>query len=234
MNSVFEKFSLKGGCFLINNSSFISKLEKIKVFIFDWDGVFTNGSKDADLQSQFNESDSVGLNLLRFSYYLKYSINPYVTIISGEKNASAFTLVKREFIHRHYFKIPHKLKAFEHLCQTLHISAEETCFVFDDILDLSIAEKCGLRLFIQKPSAVLFNEYVIKHQLADYVSFSSGDSNAVREICELLIGLYDNFDKVLEHRLQFSDVYQNYLKLKRSVHTENYTFQDNHIIISNE
>lgn len=234
MNTVFEKFALKGGQFLINDKLFISKLEKVKLFIFDWDGVFTNGLKDTDLQSQFNESDSVGLNLLRFSYFLKYQISPHIAIISGEKNLSAFTLVKREYIHQHYFKIPHKIKAFEHICQTLCLSEEETCFVFDDILDLSIAEKCGLRLFVQKPSAVLFNEYVIKNQLADYISFSTGANNAVREICELLIGCYDNFEEVLQHRIQFSDVYKKYLDLKRRIITENFTFTENQITEAKE
>lgn len=229
MNAVFEKFSLKGGQFLINDKLFLNKLEKVKLFIFDWDGVFTNGLKDADLQSQFNESDSVGLNLLRFSYYLIHQQHPYIAIISGEKNLSAFTLVKREFIHRHYFKIPHKIKAFEHICESLNLSAEETCFVFDDILDLSIAEKCGLRLFVQKPSAVLFNEYVIKNQLADYVSFSDGSSNAVREICELLMGCYNNFEDVLKERIQFTSKYQKYLEIKRAIQTENYTFIENKI-----
>lgn len=234
MNASFEKFSLLGGKFLINDKLFINKLEKIKVFIFDWDGVFTDGLKNAELQSKFNESDSVGLNLLRFSYFLKNHQHPYVAIISGEKNNSAFTIVKREFIHRHYFKIPHKIKALEHLCQSYKISAEETCFVFDDILDLNIAEQCGLRFFIQKPSAVLFNEYVFKNQLADYICFSNGSNNAVREVCELIIGVYDNFEDIVRHRTQFSAVYQNYLDIKRSIKTENFTFKDNQIIQSKE
>lgn len=229
MTSLFDKFIARGGKFLINEQAFLTKLNKIKLFIFDWDGVFTDGFKDAEFQSRFNESDSVGLNLLRFSYFLKYQHHPLVAFISGEKNISAFTLARRECIHRHYFKIPNKILAFEHLCTSFNLSAQETCFVFDDVLDLTIAKVCGLRMYIPKTSAVLFNEYVIKHQLADYVSFSSGSGNAVREICELLIGAYNNFDDVLEHRLQFSNVYQNYLQQKKSIQTENYSLVENNI-----
>ncbi len=228
MNSVFEKFTLKGGKFLIGEKVFLEKLNKIKVFIFDWDGVFTDGSKDANLQSKFNESDSVGLNLLRFSYYLKYQQTPVVAIVSGEKNLSAFTLVKREFIHKHYFKIPHKIMAFHHLCESLNISAEETAFVFDDILDLSIASKCGLRMYVSKPSAVLFDNHILKNQLADYVCFSK-DFYAVREVCELLMGLYNNFEEAIHHRIEFSHTYQSYLELKRAIQTENYSFVENKI-----
>lgn len=229
MNSVFEKFSLQGGKFLVNERLFIDKLNKIKVFIFDWDGVFTNGNKDAELQSEFNESDSVGLNLLRFSYYLKYQKHPVVSIISGEKNLSAFTLVKRECIHRHYFKIPHKILAFEHLCHSLQIKPEECCYVFDDILDLNVAQKCGLRFYVKKTSAVLFNEYVIKNDYADYVTFSTGGTNAVREITELIMGTYNNFEECLQHRIQFSETYQKYLALKKSIVTENFSLINNEI-----
>lgn len=221
---MLEKFIQKGGKCLLDEQVFMDKLHKIKVFIFDWDGVFTNGFKDAHLQSEFNESDSVGLNLLRFSYYLFHQKHPVVAFISGEKNLSAFTLAKREHIHRHYFKIPHKILAFQHLCHSFNVQAEECCFVFDDILDLSIAQKCGLRLYVQKPSAVLLNEYVIHHQLADYVSFSTGASNAVREMCEWLIGIYNNFEDVLQHRLSFSETYQKYLEQKRSIVPENFSF----------
>jgi len=72
-------------------------------------------------------------------------------------------------------------------------------------------------MYIQKPSAVLFNDYVIKNLLADYISFSSGSNNAVREITELLIGAYDNFEEVIRHRIQYDDIYQTYLKQKKSV-----------------
>lgn len=232
MNKILKKFSDKGGMFLINEHLFLDKLHKIKVFIFDWDGVFTNGLKDADLQSQFNESDSVGLNLLRFSYFLKYHHTPIIAFISGEKNKPAFFLAQREHIHYHYFKIPHKIKAFEHLCETLNIKENETCFVFDDILDLSIAEKCGLRIYIQKSSAVLFNEYVIAKHLADYVSFSTGATNAVREVSELIIGSYDNFEETISNRIQFSPNYQSYLNEKRAIKTQNFSFINHQIILA--
>lgn len=226
MNTIFDKFQSQGAQFLIKPSLFRDKLHHIKVFIFDWDGVFTNGLKDSQLQSHFNESDSVGLNLLRFSYYLKYQEHPIVAFISGEKNQTAFTLIQREHIHFNYFKIPNKIKAFEHLCHIAHCNAQQTCFVFDDILDLSIAEKCGLRMYVKKTSAVLFNEYVIKNKLADYVTFSNGSQLAVREICELLMGLYDNFEDVIQHRIQYSPVYQQYLNKKRTIHTQHYSLID--------
>ena len=68
--SNLKVFENNGGKFLISEALLISNLSRIKAFIFDWDGVFTNGEKDHELQSRFNEVDSMGTNLLRFSFFL--------------------------------------------------------------------------------------------------------------------------------------------------------------------
>ncbi len=231
---MFELFEKKGGVFLTSHQQFVEKLNRIRVFIFDWDGVFTDGSKDAQLQSRFNESDSLGLNLLRFSYFLNHQQPPIIAFISGEKNISAFTLANRENIHFHYFKVPHKVLAFDHLCKNLNIQKEETAFVFDDILDIGIAGQCGVRLYVKKCAGVMFNEYIVKNKLADYITFSDGSTNAVREISELSMHTYNNFDAVLTHRIQFSAKYQEYLSLKKQITPTNYTFNNGTIIQSKE
>ena len=47
------------------------RLDKIKAFVFDWDGVFNNGAKDSEGASPFNEVDAMGTNLLRFNHHLR-------------------------------------------------------------------------------------------------------------------------------------------------------------------
>ena len=69
--SVLKIFEDNGGKFHTPEKQFIEILGTIKAFVFDWDGVFTNGEKDHELQSRFNEVDSIGTNLLRFAFYLK-------------------------------------------------------------------------------------------------------------------------------------------------------------------
>lgn len=208
---------------------FASKLNQTKAFIFDWDGVFTNGEKDFELQSRFNEIDSMGTNLLRFAYYLKSKHLPLAAIISGENNKAAFTFTNRECFHSNYFKIPNKIDAATHFCLTHNCTLNQIAFVFDDVLDLSIAKQCGLRIFISRNSAPHFSEYVLKNNLADLVIEADIIQNPVRLICEFLISTYGLFDETITQRVEFSDNYRNYLDLRRSIKPVYFTLAEGKI-----
>lgn len=230
MSHLTQLFTEIGGRFITPEAELIEKLKRIKAFVFDWDGVFTDGSKDHLLQSHFSEVDSMGTNLLRFSYYLNNKIIPTTAIISGEKNSAAFTFVDRERFHASYSKFANKLLATHHLCETHGIKQNEICYVFDDVLDLSLAEVCGIRIFISRKANPLFNEYVIKHQLADYVTGASSGNGAVREACELLMGLSGNFNEAITERKNFSEIYSSYLALRKTTVPIYYTSQDGEVV----
>ncbi|MBI3520809.1 MAG: phosphatase [Bacteroidetes bacterium] len=230
MSHLSQLFTEIGGQFITPEAELIEKLKHVKAFVFDWDGVFTDAGKDHLLQSRFNEADSMGTNLLRFSYYLHHKTIPVTAIISGEKNSAAFTFVDRERFHASYSKFANKLDATNHLCNTYNLQPKEICFVFDDVLDLSLAEVCGVRIFIQRKANPLLNEYVIKHFLADYVTGASSGESAVREACELLIGLSGNYNEVITERKIFSDTYAQYLSLRKATNPVYYTTQDGIII----
>ena len=223
-----------GGLFNTSEAEIIEKLRKIKAFVFDWDGVFTNAGKDHNLDSKFSEADSMGTNLLRFSYYLNNGQIPLTAIISGEKNTAAFTFVDRERFHYSYSKFANKMQAVHHLCELNQILPHQICFVFDDVLDLGLAEICGLRIFIPRKSNPLFNEYVTRHQLADYVTGASSGEHAVREATELLIGLNGNYNEVITGRKNFSEAYTSYLALRKATNTFYYTTLDGEIVESKQ
>lgn len=230
MSHLTQIFTEIGGEFIFPEATLIEKLKQIKAFVFDWDGVFTDAGKDHLLQSRFNEADSMGTNLLRFSYYLNHKDIPVTAIISGEKNSAAFTFIDRERFHVSYSKFANKLEASKHLCDTHGIEAHEICFVFDDVLDLSLAEVAGFRVFIPRKANPLFNEYVIKHQLADYVTGASSGEAAVREACELLMGLNGNYSEVITERKNFSETYSSYLALRKATTPIYYTMQDGAVV----
>lgn len=223
MSHLTQIFTQVGGDFILPEVSLIEKMKNIKAFVFDWDGVFTDGGKDYQLNSKFNEVDSMGTNLLRFSYYLNHKELPITAIISGEKNSSAFTFVERERFHSSYSKFSNKIDAANHLCSAHNIHISEIAYVFDDVLDLGLAEVCGLRIFIPRTSNPLFNEYVLKHHLADYETGNTSGQGAVREACELMIGLNGNYETVITERKNFSEVYTSYLNLRRATTPIYYT-----------
>lgn len=234
MSHISQLFTMAGGQFNIPEAEIIEKLKHVKAFIFDWDGVFTDAGKDHNLDSRFSEADSMGTNLLRFSYYLNNGQIPLTAILSGEKNTAAFTFVDRERFHYSYSKFGNKLEATKHICELNNLQPHEICFVFDDVLDLSLAEICGVRIYIPRKANPLLNEYVIRHQLADYITGANSGQHAVREACELLMGLNGNFNEVITERKNYSDAYASYLALRKATNTTYFTTLEGEIVESKQ
>lgn len=234
MSHLTQLFTEIGGQFITPEAELIEKLKHVKAFVFDWDGVFTNAGKDHKLDSCFSEADSMGTNLLRFSYYLNNKHLPITAIISGEKNTAAFTFVDRERIHYSFSKFANKLEATKHLCGLHDLKPNQICFVFDDVLDLSLAEICGVRIFIPRKSNPLLNEYVIKNKLVDYTTGATSGEHAVREAAELLIGLNGNFDETITNRKHFSSDYGDYLAQRRAINPLYFTVLEGEIVESKQ
>jgi 3-deoxy-D-manno-octulosonate 8-phosphate phosphatase (KDO 8-P phosphatase) len=216
-----------GGQFISDHTLISRKLKDIKAFIFDWDGVFNNGQKSLDGGSNFSEVDSMGTNLLRFSHFLKKGALPLTAVISGEKNDTAFYFCRRECFNYSFFKTPHKTDALNFICKEQKIKPEEVAYFFDDVLDLSVAAVCGLRLMVNRRANPLFVDYCVRHQLVDYLTGAEGGFCAVREATELLIGLNGNFDTVIHDRTHYTDNYKKYIDQRRAVKTQFFTVKDN-------
>ena len=219
------------GCEFVTPIDVISKkLNDIKAFIFDWDGVFNKGEKFGNGSSSFTEIDSMGTNLLRFSYYLKNKELAPTAIISGEKNDSAFFFSQREHFNASYFKIAHKKWALEHFCTIYNIQPHQVCYFFDDVLDLDIAQKVGLRILVPRKASILFTNYAKQHNLTDYITAGQSGNFAVREACEMLMGLNDTFDETITHRMHYDEVYQKYIQARNIIPTHFYAYNNYQII----
>jgi 3-deoxy-D-manno-octulosonate 8-phosphate phosphatase (KDO 8-P phosphatase) len=228
--NVFELFENNGGKFLVHPHEFNQKVQLISAYVFDWDGVFTNGGKDHEQQSTFNEADSMGTNLLRFCHYLKHNKLPLTALLSGENNKAAFHFSTRENFTLKYFKTADKLKALEHMCREQKITPTQIMYVFDDVLDLGIAAQCGLRIFIPRKANPLLNNYVINNNLADYMTANDGGNCAVRETCEMLLASNGLYEEVIKHRIEYSGTYKKYIDLKKATQTLYYTLDKGEII----
>jgi 3-deoxy-D-manno-octulosonate 8-phosphate phosphatase (KDO 8-P phosphatase) len=225
--SIFKK---NGGVFLTPASVLEKKAKKIRAFIFDWDGVFNDSSKRGDAGSYFTEADSMGTNMLRFSAWMHHKEKmPFCAIISGEENASAKFFAGREHFNAAYFKAKDKKTALAHFCAKHKLKFSEIAFVFDDVLDISIAERVGVRIFVKRSANPLFNEYVKKNKLADYITAAECGSFCVREACELLIGLNGNFDKTMKERNLYAGLYTSYITERNALPSELYSVKGNKI-----
>lgn len=202
------------GNFLAEPRVISKKLSRIKAFVFDWDGVFNNGIKDEGGSSAYNEIDAMGTNLLRLNHYLRTSEVPLVGIISGQQNKAAFELAKREHFNVIYYGALYKVDALMHFCNEHSLETYEVAYFFDDVLDLSVAQICGLRIMISRRCNPFLLEFVGENNLAEYLTAADGGNHAVREAVELLTGISGMYEETIEHRMQFSEIYQAYLKIR--------------------
>ena len=186
MNNGYEIFREKGGEFISSPFLLKEKMHRIKAVLFDWDGVFHSGYKNETRTSSFSEADSMGVNMLRFGLYLQLKKQlPVTGIITGENNPTAVFWAEREYLDFVIQGAKDKRKVVDYLKNEKGILPEEMMFVFDDILDLSLAQRVGTRFLIQKPANPMFLEFCKKHHLADYITFSSGAEHGVREVSEV-------------------------------------------------
>jgi len=216
-----------GGNFSRPFAEFQERLASIKGYLFDWDGVFNDGTKSGQAGSPFSEVDAMGTNMLRFGHWLKTGALPAVAILTGEENPAAQFFARREHFHAGYFKSTNKRIAFEHFLKAHGLRAEEVAFVFDDVLDLGIAARCGLRLLIRHPAAPLFEQYALAQAYADYIT--AHDRHGVREVCELLLGTLGRYDQAIRARSEFDTTYQNYLAGRQQVQTSLYVTRNESI-----
>ncbi|MFM7839152.1 MAG: hypothetical protein ACKO6K_06260, partial [Chitinophagaceae bacterium] len=163
-------------------------------------------------------------------HYLQFHQQPFVAVISGEKNPMAVHFTEREHFHAHYFQIRHKQEALHHFCLQHDLQPGEVFFLYDDVLDVSLAALAGLRFAVPHGSSPLFREFLLQHRHVDYFTGGSGQEHAVRESCELLMALRGNYEMALQARIQYDDHYQQYFRTRQSITTRHFTADASHQI----
>ncbi len=228
-----EIFEQQGGRFLTSSAVLEKNLKKIKVLVFDWDGVFHAGAKDHNGQSSFSEVDSMAINMLRFGLTLYSGKLPSSIIVTGESNVSGRQFAQREHFDAVFYNAKDKTVALDFICREHGVSEDEVLFVFDDILDLKVAKRVGVRFLMGRPGNPLFNYYVEQHHLADYISAQAGGSHGIREICELSLGLLEKYDETVTKRMEFSGDYSDYWKRRQGVETQFFSVE-NQIVVKKQ
>jgi 3-deoxy-D-manno-octulosonate 8-phosphate phosphatase (KDO 8-P phosphatase) len=215
-----EIFSKLGGTFVTPIATLIERAREVRGFVSDWDGVFNQGAKGEGTESTYSEPDSMGTNLLRYALWRKHAEMPIAALITGADNPSARNFAMREHFHAIYYGSRNKTAAIEALCRTHRVSSERLACIFDDVNDLGMAFACGIRVYVQRGASPLLRNYVVRQGLCDYVTAHSSERHAVREVCELLLGLLGAFDAVVASRVAWDRDYAAYFKARQALTTE--------------
>ena len=219
VKEIEQLFTTAGGVFYTPMDDLAVKLQSVTAFIFDWDGVFNDGRKGTMSSSGFTETDSMGVNLLRFSYWKDRGTLPFTAIITGEENPDSKKFVEREHFNALFRKVKDKGKILSQLREEQKLDTKNIAYFYDDVLDLAIAKECGISICIKTNASLLLKEYITKNSLCDFRTANTAGMNGVREACELLIGMRGNYDDILQERIEYSEVYQKYFAERQNVET---------------
>ncbi|HHI87448.1 MAG TPA: hypothetical protein ENK03_00705 [Candidatus Cloacimonetes bacterium] len=168
---------------------------RYKIFIFDVDGVFTDGGLyylgTGEIGRKFNVRDGLGIRLLQ-----QTPIVPVV--VSGKKTEVVAQRMKVLKISHVYLGIRDKLSTVENIIKEFNTSFEEIIFMGDDWNDMPVLEKVGCAITVPAASQEI-------KEVCDYVTISEGGSGAVREAIEWVLkkeNLYDEAAKSFVAYLQ--------------------------------
>ncbi|HVY65572.1 MAG TPA: phosphatase [Gammaproteobacteria bacterium] len=216
-----SRFSKLGGVFVTPASVLAERVHGMRGLVSDWDGVFNQGAKGEGAESTYSEPDSMGTNLLRYALWRAHGRQmPIAALITGAENPSARGFALREHFHAIYYGARNKTQAIETLCRVQRVSSEHLICIFDDVNDLGMAFACGIRIFVQRAASPLLRDYVVSQGLCDYVTALPPERHAVREACELMLGLLGAFDAVVASRVAWDADYAAYFAARQAVATE--------------
>jgi 3-deoxy-D-manno-octulosonate 8-phosphate phosphatase (KDO 8-P phosphatase) len=214
------RFSKLGAVFLTPIGVLRRRLKDVRGLVSDWDGVFNAGSKGEGATSTFGEPDSMGTNLLRYALWREHGALPMAALITGADNPSARAFALREHFDAIYYGAKTKTAAIEALCRIHRLSSEQVICLFDDVNDLGMAFGCGVRILVRRDASPLLHDYVARQGLCDYITGHSPERHAVREACELLLGLLGSFDAVVASRVAWDDEYTRYFEARQKISTQ--------------
>ena len=152
-------------------------LPSIKTFIFDVDGVLTDGkiliTNEGELLRSFDTKDGYAMKCALVQGYK-------IVVISGGRNKGVEERFKELGVFDIYMGIHYKLDAFQDLLDNYDLDPETILYVGDDVPDIPVMEKVGLGCCPADAVSDVKN-------MADYVSHKNGGEGCVREIIEQVL-----------------------------------------------
>lgn len=155
----------------------LEKAEKIKVVIFDVDGVLTDGrlylTEEGKEIKAFHSRDGHGMKMLQGS-------GVQIAVITGRNSPIVAHRMVDLGVEHVYQGQCEKLPAFIELMAKLNLAADQAAYVGDDVVDLPVMRRVGLAIATQDAHA-----FVKQH--AHWQTPSRGGHGAARDVCELIM-----------------------------------------------
>lgn len=157
--------------------SYKKRLNNIKAFIFDVDGVLTNGKVLITTTGEmYREMDT------KDGYAIKCALEQgfKIAIISGGTNEGVRNRLKNLGIDSIYLGVHHKTKPYKDLIFNYNLKPEEVVYMGDDAPDIEVMTKVGIASCPQDAVSDV-------KKIADYISHKKGGEGCVRDIIEQVL-----------------------------------------------
>ena len=161
----------------MTKESAMEAAKKIKMLVFDVDGVMTDGSITYDENGveykTFNAKDGHGIVRMNKSGFI-------TAIITARNNGTVQHRAKNLNFTELYQGRKYKLPALDELIQKYNLKYENVSYMGDDLPDICILEKVGL--------ACCPNDAVKEVvEICNFQSSYNGGKGAVRELCDFIL-----------------------------------------------
>lgn len=187
-----------------------TRARKIKLLLFDVDGVMTDGklwflpfpplpktAEDGPLTTArieakgFHAHDGIGISLARLGG-LKTGL---ITKRTSETVALRARDLKLDYA---YQGVTVKIRVFEEILGKEKITAAEAAYIGDDIVDLPIMRRCGFAIAVANARDEVKQE-------AHWVTPHAGGDGAVRDAVEYILKAQGSWDAVVKKYLERGD-----------------------------
>ena len=155
----------------------LQKLSEVKHFVFDVDGVLTDGgvliTEKGDQLRRMNIKDG---------YALQYAVkkNYGIIVISGGDSEGVRKRLEKLGITDVHLAVKDKVALFNKICTDKSIDPANCLYMGDDIPDIQVMALCGVKSCPSDAVAEI-------QDMADIISTKEGGKGAVRELIEMTL-----------------------------------------------
>jgi len=167
------------------------RASKIKLVVFDVDGVLTDGrlilgDKGEEFKSFYTQDGQGLVMLLNAGFEL--------AIITGRQSQIVEQRMRELGIKHVYQGCSDKLVAFEKILTDTGLASDQAAYMGDDLPDLPVIKRAGLGITVADA-----HPFIQQH--ADLCTQKPGGRGSVREVCDLIMDAHGILD----------DLYRKYL-----------------------
>ena len=170
----------------------LERAQRIKLMIFDVDGVLTDGNlwfgPSGEEIKSFHSFDGLGLKLLADS-------GVHIALLSGRSSPAVTARATELGIEHVLHGISDKRGAFEALLKRLGFTHAQAGNMGDDLVDLPVLTRCGFSATVREAPEE------VRKRVA-YVASSPAGKGAAREVCEFVMRAQGTMEKVLAEYLK--------------------------------